>query len=151
VLGTRPDAVQHALLVRQWSDDVVFFVHTQDVGVDDLRSLRARGIVVVDGTVARLLGESDRLTGVELVDGRVIPRAAVLWSDLAPRAKVFGLAHTAWAVVSMASLSYIWCCAIRPHRHRLLGAAVGFLSMEGLALVVGRGDCPVGTVPGSTR
>ena len=27
VLGTQPGSVQHALLVRQWSDDVVFFAH----------------------------------------------------------------------------------------------------------------------------
>ncbi len=37
VLGTRPDAVGHALLVRQWSDDVVFFAHALDLGTDDLR------------------------------------------------------------------------------------------------------------------
>ncbi len=30
VLGTLPGSVQHALLVRQWSDDVVFFVNTYD-------------------------------------------------------------------------------------------------------------------------
>jgi thioredoxin reductase len=77
VLGTRPDAVQHALLVRQWSDDVVFFVHTMDLGPDERRRLEARGIQVVQGAVARLVVEADRLTGVELVDGRVIPRVAV--------------------------------------------------------------------------
>ena len=31
VLGTHPGSVQHAQLVRQWSDDVVFFVHTYDL------------------------------------------------------------------------------------------------------------------------
>jgi thioredoxin reductase len=31
VLGTQPGSVQHAQLVRQWSDDVVFFVHTYDL------------------------------------------------------------------------------------------------------------------------
>ena len=77
VLGTRPDAVQHALLVRQWSDDVVFFVHTMDLGPDERRRLEARGVQVVQGAVARLVVEADRLTGVELVDGRLIPRVAV--------------------------------------------------------------------------
>jgi thioredoxin reductase len=77
VLGTRPDAVQHALLVRQWSDDVVFFAHTLELGPDELVRLDARGVQVVHGPVARLVIEADRLTGVELVDGRVIPRAAV--------------------------------------------------------------------------
>lgn len=77
VLGTRPDAIQHALLVRQWSDDVVFFVHTLDLGSDERVRLEARGVEVVYGAVARLVVEADRLTGVELLDGRVIARAAV--------------------------------------------------------------------------
>jgi thioredoxin reductase len=77
VLGTRPDAVQHALLVRQWSDDVVFFVHTMDLDPDARRRLEARGVVVVEGAVARLVVAADRLTGVELVDGRLIQRVAV--------------------------------------------------------------------------
>jgi len=77
VLGTRPDAVQHALLVRQWSDDVVFFAHTLDLRPDDLARLEARGVQVAPGTVARLVIDADRLTGVELHDGRLIPRSAV--------------------------------------------------------------------------
>ena len=77
VLGTRPDAVQHALLVRQWSDDVVFFAHTLDVCSGELEQLRARGVQVAIGEVARLVVEGDALCGVELVDGRVIPRTAV--------------------------------------------------------------------------
>jgi thioredoxin reductase len=32
---------------------------------------------VVSGPVARLVVDADRLTGVELIDGRVIPRSAV--------------------------------------------------------------------------
>jgi len=31
VLGTHPGAVYHALLLRQWSGDVVFFPHTLDL------------------------------------------------------------------------------------------------------------------------
>jgi thioredoxin reductase len=77
VLGTRPDAVQHALLIRQWSTDVIFFDHTLDLGADDLSRLDASGVRVVHGTVARLLVEDDQLTGVGLDDGRVVPRAAV--------------------------------------------------------------------------
>ncbi len=77
VLGTRPDAVQHALLVRQWSDDIAFFSHTLSLGADDLAQLDARGVSVVSGSVKRLVIEDDRMTGVRLEDGRVIPRAAV--------------------------------------------------------------------------
>jgi thioredoxin reductase len=77
VLGTQPDAVRHALLVRQWSEDVVFFAHELDLPRDDLVALEARGVQVVRGAVVGLVVESDRLSGVALVDGRVIPRVAV--------------------------------------------------------------------------
>jgi thioredoxin reductase len=77
VLGTRPGSVQHALLVRQWSADVVFFSHTYELSDNERGELRARGIEIVGGEVARLVVESDRMTGVELGDGRVIARAAI--------------------------------------------------------------------------
>jgi thioredoxin reductase len=77
VLGTQPGSVEHALLVRQWSDDVVFFAHTHALTAGERDRLRGRGIQVVHGQVTRLVVESDRLTGVQLADGRVIPRAAV--------------------------------------------------------------------------
>jgi thioredoxin reductase len=77
VLGTLPGSAQHALLVRQWSDDVVFFVHQYDLGSAELAQLEGRGVQVVRGEVTRLVVDADRLTGVELVDGRVIERAAV--------------------------------------------------------------------------
>ena len=77
VLGTLPGSVDHAHLVRQWSDDVVFFAHTYDLATKERDVLAARGIGVVDGTVARLVIEHDRLTGVEMTDGQVIPRTAV--------------------------------------------------------------------------
>ena len=77
VLGAPPGSAQHALLVRQWSDDVVFFVHTYHLMPAEQRQLEARRIRVVSGEVARLVVEDDRLTGVELTDGRVVARTAV--------------------------------------------------------------------------
>ena len=77
VLGTHPGAVLHAHLVRQWSDDVVFFTHTSDVSADDRAQLEARRIRVVDGEVAELVVADDRLTGVALADGTVVARSAV--------------------------------------------------------------------------
>lgn len=77
VLGTHPGAVQHALLVRQWSDDVTFFSHTLTLSEAEEDALRARGVAVVAGRVARLVVEDDRLTGVELADGRAVARTAV--------------------------------------------------------------------------
>ena len=77
VLGTLPGSVQHALLVRQWSDDVVFFAHTYEPTPADLAQMEARGAQVVRGEVTRLVVDADHLTGVELADGRVVARTAV--------------------------------------------------------------------------
>ena len=77
MLGALPGSAQHALLVRQRSGDVVFFVHTYHLMPAEQRQLEARRIRVVSGEVARLVVEDDRLTGVELTDGRVVARTAV--------------------------------------------------------------------------
>ena len=77
VLGMLPGSVDPAHLVRQWSDDVVFFAHTYELAATEREGLAARGIEVVDGTVARLVIEHDRLVGVGMADGRVIARTAV--------------------------------------------------------------------------
>ena len=77
VLGGLPGSVQHALLIRQWSGDVIFFSRTDDLTLAEQRQLKSRGIAVVPGEVARLVVENDQLTGVELTDGRVVARAAV--------------------------------------------------------------------------
>jgi thioredoxin reductase len=77
VIGAHPGAVAHAQLVRQWSDDLIFFAHDRALADRDRFALGARGIGVVEGEVARLQIEDDRLTGVELSDGRIVARTAV--------------------------------------------------------------------------
>ncbi|HEV7565129.1 MAG TPA: NAD(P)/FAD-dependent oxidoreductase [Microbacteriaceae bacterium] len=77
VLGTVPGSVQHALLIGQWSDDVAFFVHTHDLTAAEHAQLEARDVQIIRGAVARLVVEDDRVTGVELTDGRVVARTAV--------------------------------------------------------------------------
>ena len=77
VLGTIPGSVLHAQLVRQWSDDVVFFANTYELSSSERQGLAARGIRIVEGEVARLVVEADHLSAVELVDGTVVPRTAV--------------------------------------------------------------------------
>jgi thioredoxin reductase len=73
VLASGQVGVGKALLVRNWSADVVLFPGPEPV--DDER-LAARGIEVVPGEVTRVVADGDRLTGVE-VAGRVVPRSAV--------------------------------------------------------------------------
>ena len=77
VLGTNPAAVEHALLIRQWSADIVFFTHTYPLTAGERAALEARGVGVIDGLVARLSVVDDRLDAVQLTDGRAFPRAAV--------------------------------------------------------------------------
>ncbi|WP_435590836.1 NAD(P)/FAD-dependent oxidoreductase [Nocardia sp. bgisy118] len=79
--GTEPGAVARAvhvaLLLPQWSADVTFFPHTMEPSRDELDRLATRGVRVVTGEVARLAVEDGRLRGVELADGRAVPRSAV--------------------------------------------------------------------------
>ncbi|MEV4434482.1 NAD(P)/FAD-dependent oxidoreductase [Streptomyces sp. NPDC049555] len=77
VLGTHPNAVNHALLLRQWSDDVVFFPHTMELTEEDRERLAARDIRLAEGTVKWLVVDDDKLRGVELAEGSVVPRSAV--------------------------------------------------------------------------
>jgi thioredoxin reductase len=77
VLGGTAEAVAHAHLIRQWSDDLVLFANGIAVSEQHREQLLARGIAIIDDPVARLVVEDDHLTGVELATGRTVPRAAV--------------------------------------------------------------------------
>ncbi|MEV4166354.1 NAD(P)/FAD-dependent oxidoreductase [Nonomuraea dietziae] len=76
VLGTHPGAVHQALLLRQWSDDVLFLPHTLDLTAEDRERLEGRGLRIVGGEIDHLVVEGGRLRGIELADGRVLPRTA---------------------------------------------------------------------------
>jgi thioredoxin reductase len=77
VLGDTAEAVVHAHLVRQWSPDVVYFADGSTLTDDQRAQLVARAIGIVDEPVTRLVVEDDRLSGVELASGQVVPRTAV--------------------------------------------------------------------------
>jgi thioredoxin reductase len=77
VLATGPGSVAHAHLLRQWTDDVIFFTHTHPVSTEERATLDARGIAVVDGAVERLVVSDDRLAAIQLADGRANARAAL--------------------------------------------------------------------------
>ncbi|MEV7013979.1 NAD(P)/FAD-dependent oxidoreductase [Streptosporangium sp. NPDC051022] len=75
VLASGPMSVHQALLFRQWSADVTFFTHTRPSPTgEESEQLAARGIRVVDGEVASLEIEQDRLVGVRLDDGTLVGR-----------------------------------------------------------------------------
>ena len=52
VLGTNPGSILHAQLIRQWSDDVIYFAHRQEPTETEAVELDARGIRVVHGEVS---------------------------------------------------------------------------------------------------
>ncbi|MBV2152674.1 NAD(P)/FAD-dependent oxidoreductase [Kitasatospora sp. SUK 42] len=93
VLGTGPGAVNQALLLRQWSADVVLLAHTLELTGAERERLAARGVRVVEGRIVRLVSDDGRLRGVELVNGQVVPREAVfVFPQPVPRdALLFGL------------------------------------------------------------
>ncbi|MFC9428730.1 NAD(P)/FAD-dependent oxidoreductase [Streptomyces sp. NPDC056987] len=79
ILATGPVAVHQALMWRQWSDDVTLFTHTgPEPSDEEYEKLAARGIAVVEGEVTGVEVTADRLTGVTLAGGRVIPRRALV-------------------------------------------------------------------------
>ncbi|MBJ7598697.1 hypothetical protein [Candidatus Nephthysia bennettiae] len=46
--------------------------------------------------------------------------------------------------MELACLGYIWFSAITKRRDRVLALAVGTLGVEGVGLVIGGGNCPLG-------
>jgi thioredoxin reductase len=78
VLATGPMSVHQALLFRQLSPAVTYFTHTVPAPSDEeAEQLAARGITVLPGPVAALEAGHDRLTGVRLAGGPVVPVRAV--------------------------------------------------------------------------
>jgi thioredoxin reductase len=77
VLGETPGAVRYAQIVRQWSHDVVYFTPPDTLTADDRDQLVARAIGVVEGTIEQLVIDDDKLRGVQMSDGCVVPRDAL--------------------------------------------------------------------------
>ena len=72
------------------------------------------------------------------VEGRVA------WADLPAPARAFRIAHIGFGAFNLVGLGYVWLSAIRRRRDRWLALFVAVLCGEGIALVVGRGNCPFG-------
>jgi thioredoxin reductase len=79
VLSTGPGGVLKALLWRQWSADVTLFLHDgPEPTEEEQEQLAARGIAVVTGAVTAVESDGDRLVGVRLGTGRLVPRDALV-------------------------------------------------------------------------
>ena len=101
-LATGPFSTHHTLLLRQWTDDLVYFLNGHELDAADRMKLTARGVRIEERLVRKLVtagedggggsssdsgngdgaGNGGRLSGVELADGTVVPRAAMF---LVPR------------------------------------------------------------------
>jgi thioredoxin reductase/SAM-dependent methyltransferase len=91
ILATGPMAVHQALMFRQLSADVVFFQHTAPaLTEEEAEQLAARSVAVITEEVVALEIEDDRLTGVRLRTGEVVPREAIVVGPrMTARADVF--------------------------------------------------------------
>ena len=80
----------------------------------------------------------------ELQQPALAGRRSATWATIGQRAKAWRVGHAAWSVVQLAGLGYIWACVVSRRRTLRLWAFVALLLAEGGALVVGRGNCPMG-------
>jgi thioredoxin reductase len=77
VLASGPMSTHQALLFRQLTDRVTYLSGAQPPTPEQEEQLLARGVRIVDTEVAALEIADDRLTGVRLVDGALVPADAV--------------------------------------------------------------------------
>jgi thioredoxin reductase len=77
VLGGTAGSVRYAQIVRQWTNDLVYFTAPDTLTTAERTELAARGIGVVEGTIKQLVIDEDQLRGVQLHDGCVVPRDAL--------------------------------------------------------------------------
>ncbi|QNG19355.1 NAD(P)/FAD-dependent oxidoreductase [Rhodococcus triatomae] len=141
VVATSEMSVHQALMVRQWSEDVTFFVHTASEPTDEqLEVFEARGIAVVRGRVAGIDTTDDRLTGVRLEDGTVVPRGAVFVATrMVPRDGLLAELGVetqetpagrfpAVDAMGATSVTGVWAAGnvVDPHAQVILSAAAGY-------------------------
>ena len=69
-----------AVLLRQWSDDVVLLSNgPHDLAADQLARVQARGVGVIDTPVVGLDSENGRLRHIRLADGQTLDRDALFF------------------------------------------------------------------------
>lgn len=79
IIASNAFAVHGAQLWGQWTDDVTLFLNNQLVlEAEDAEKLAARGVAVVEGAVAEVVVEDDRVVGVRLESGEIIAREALV-------------------------------------------------------------------------
>ncbi|ALS56729.1 NAD(P)/FAD-dependent oxidoreductase [Rathayibacter toxicus] len=76
LIGETDDLAERALLLSQWSTDLIIFTNGVGVVSDaDETLLGSLGVRVERRVIADLVGERDTMTGVALADGEVVARS----------------------------------------------------------------------------
>lgn len=76
LIGETDDLAERAVLVSQWSRDLIVFTNAVGTVTDDEeRMLAARGIRVDRRAIADVEGEAGRMTGIRFADGDLTPRS----------------------------------------------------------------------------
>lgn len=77
VIGETADLAHRAILLSQWSDDIIVFTGgIAEISEADAAALAERGIAVDTRPLADVTGDQTGLTGIQLTDGTVVPRSA---------------------------------------------------------------------------
>jgi thioredoxin reductase (NADPH) len=76
-LATGPFSTHHTLLLRQWTDDLVYFLNGHPLEEADRVKLTARGVRIEERPVRRLVEDAGRLKAVELADGTLVARESL--------------------------------------------------------------------------
>ncbi|MDR6612884.1 NAD(P)/FAD-dependent oxidoreductase [Leifsonia sp. 1010] len=76
LIGETDDLAERALLLTQWTDDLIVFTNgVAPVGEDEERTLARLGVRVERRPIDDVVGEKGVMTGVRLADGTVVERA----------------------------------------------------------------------------
>ena len=76
LIGETADLAERALLLTQWTDDLIVFTNgVAPIGDDEERALARLGVGVERRPIEDVVGEKGVMTGVRLADGTVVPRA----------------------------------------------------------------------------
>lgn len=76
LIGETADLAERALLLTQWTDDLIVFTNGADtVTEDEERALARLGVGVERRRIDDVVGEKGVMSGVRLDDGTVVPRA----------------------------------------------------------------------------
>ncbi|MFC0681312.1 NAD(P)/FAD-dependent oxidoreductase [Lysobacter korlensis] len=76
LIGESADLAERAVLLTQWTDDLIVFTNgSSAVTADEEDQLAKRGVRVERRPLADVEGDRSGLTGIRLADGEVVPRS----------------------------------------------------------------------------